>query len=322
MDLNHYARETGELLRSKLERIANDSMTTEDQARVDEALNESVERFAAARVLGRDNLTPSTAFWSVVGDLLTLGNMHHLAHDKPRGYAGDFELLYKIHTNYRCEDRLGRAFDSYFQKQAAPQAVRNRYRLVGDAIARRVRENSQEVVRIVSVGSGPAADIEHAVKQLDDSARERMHIVLIDIDPDALTFCQERLKAWLQPEQITCARENLFRIGRNAHSRALLEGADMIVCVGLFDYLEANVAASHMGVFWRALSRGGTVTVLNFVPDNPSRTYMEWLGNWYLIYRTRDELYSIGSEAGLPSDNVHVGAEPEGINLFLTATKG
>jgi len=25
--------------------------------------------------------------------------------------------------------------------------------------------------------------------------------------------------------------------------------------------------------------------VFNFAPSNPSRAYMEWLGNWYLTYR-------------------------------------
>ena len=45
---------------------------------------------------------------------------------KPYGYPGDFLLLDKIFTNYKTRNSRFRIWDEYFQKQAAPCAVRNR----------------------------------------------------------------------------------------------------------------------------------------------------------------------------------------------------
>jgi hypothetical protein len=48
---------------------------------------------------------------------------------------------------------------------------------------------------------------------------------------------------------------------------------------------------------------------------------MEWLGNWYLIYRTQAELAALAAAAGISSDCSSLGSEPLGIDLYLALHK-
>ena len=53
----------------------------------------------------------------------------------------------------------------------------------------------------------------------------------------------------------------------------------------------------------------------------PTRALMEWIGNWYLIYRTPAELQRLATAAGIPSEYARIGAERLGIDLFLCADR-
>lgn len=59
----------------------------------------------------------------------------------------------------------------------------------------------------------------------------------------------------------------------------------------------------------------------NFSPRNPSRVPMELCGQWFLIHRTEDELVDLATSAGIPKNNVNIGMEPLGINLFCEVWK-
>jgi hypothetical protein len=48
---------------------------------------------------------------------------------------------------------------------------------------------------------------------------------------------------------------------------------------------------------------------------------MEWIGNWYLTYRTRDELAELAQVAGIPRTAFTLGVEAAGVNLYLHAAK-
>jgi hypothetical protein len=48
---------------------------------------------------------------------------------------------------------------------------------------------------------------------------------------------------------------------------------------------------------------------------------MEWIGNWYLIYRTPDEFRRLVEGAGIPASAATYGAEPLGVDLFVTAVR-
>jgi len=219
---------------------------------------------------------------------------------------------------------LGLQFDNYFQQQAAVDAVRARTDQIAAAIATRslMTEGANRPFRVASVGSGPAIDIERAAKLLSEPRRRRLAVTLLDLDAEALEHASGRLAAWLQAEQLILVRDNLFRLADKPGAAAGLAGADMLICTGLFDYLPDEPAKGLLRLFWQQLAPEGMLLVGNFAPHCPTRAFMEWIGNWYLIYRTAEDLARLAEQAGIPAPCVRIGAERLGIDLFLCAKKG
>ena len=178
-----------------------------------------------------------------------------------------------------------------------------------------------EEFRVVSVGSGPAVDLRLAAEALDDEERRRLRLTLVDIDEQALDFGRGELRRLVDDGQIRTVRENLFRLARGKRGAELLGGADFIACTGLFDYLNDTDAAALLRLFWDSLAPGGTAYVGNFARHCSTRAYMEWIGNWYLTYRTFDQMTVLGQMAGIPASRRRVAADRTGCDLFLIAAK-
>ena len=91
----------------------------------------------------------------------------------------------------------------------------------------------------------------------------------------------------------------------------------MLICPGLFDYLDDEAAVDMLRCFYESLAPGGRMVVFQFAPHNPTRGYMEWFANWYLTYRDAAELRRLVETAGLAGAEVRFGAEELGIDLFV-----
>jgi len=71
----------------------------------------------------------------------------------------------------------------------------------------------------------------------------------------------------------------------------------------------------------KLLEPGGELIVGNFSDNNPIRTMMEIYAQWYLIHRSKKELFGLAVRAGVPEEKIDVRSEKLGINLFLQAKK-
>lgn len=286
---------------------------------VDAASSTALHELAATGCWGRANQLASSELWRIAGPWLETGWLQHRARFKPRGYAGDDHLLAALWERTLCTHPLGRAFDQVFQRQAAVEAVRARIEQTASAVVESVLASAAEPYRIVSLGSGPAIELELAARSLPERRRQALRVTLLDLDEEALASAARRLRAYLPPEHVSCRRENLFRVASRPQLAALLAGADFSYCLGLFDYLNDEPAIALLRAMHAGLRAGGRVFVGNFAPHNPSRAYMEWIGNWYLLYRTADELRSLATRAGLPDEHLRIAADRTGIDLFISA---
>jgi len=291
------------------------------QALIDGALDRCLAALDATGLRGRDNQIPSHELWRIAGPILECGGLQHRARFKPRGYAGDFEMLEDFWNRRENPMVPGKLFDRYFLKQAAVEAVRARMEQSAAAIIRLALEPERTELRVVSIGSGAATDLRRAARLLPANARVKLHLTLVDIDESALAFAKARLDETLRPEQTAAERENLFRLAKGRRGAALVAEADVVLCTGLFDYLSDADAAAMLGLFWNGLRSGGELFVGNFAPHCPTRAYMEWLGNWYLTYRTVDEFMQVAEAADIPADQRRIGADRTGCDLFLVAAK-
>jgi hypothetical protein len=300
-ELREHARRVGEKLIEDLRfaevttnRWSNHERADFEMSRI---MNACLDDLASTGCWGEANRVPSRTLWKVAGETLAVGWLQNHARQKPRGYAGDFEMLEKIVNRTLSTDPLGRAFDHFFQEQAAPEAVRSRTRLVADRIVGVVRASTNDRLHICSVGSGPAIDVELACLELSPDERTRLEVSLLDLDPEALANAERRLGPLLTGDHLRMHRENLFRLPRLKQTKSLLNQADFIVCTGLFDYLTDVDAAAMLQCFWSHLVTDGEMMVFNFAPANPSQAYMEWIGNWYLIYRDEAMIADLIREA-------------------------
>ncbi|REJ64463.1 MAG: class I SAM-dependent methyltransferase [Planctomycetota bacterium] len=319
-DIVDEARRVGEQLLASLEEGRRLTRDWQDdrlaRAWVDAAMSDCLRALADLGVWGRENEVASDALWQVAGDQLCRGRLQLRAREKPLGYAGDYQMLAWICERAVCEDSLGRFFDLYFLDQAAPQCVRNRTRLIAAELACHGLRCPRRPYRILSVGVGPGLDIAKAVATLPPARRKDVEIALVDLDEAGLAYAQQQLRRLIADEQITCLRDNVFRLPQRSDVLPWPDDTDFVVCSGLFDYLDDEAATNMLATFRDQLREGGRLLVGNFAPHCPTRAYMEWIGKWYLRYRTVADLERLAESACLPA-RWRVGADATGVNLLL-----
>lgn len=285
---------------------------------VSAAIDDCLASLAASGLWGPANRLAAGKLWEVAGEPLQHGALLNRARFKPRGYAGDHVMLRQICEDWRCDHPLGRMLDHYFQNHSAPKAVRNRTRIVADAIVERVRATN-DIVRAISVGSGPAIDLLWAAESLQPQERRRLRVQMLDLDPQALDESQQRLVPLLGCDQIVARRENVYRLPKLGEAEPIR--SELIACTGFFDYLSDEDAAALLSYLWQQLEPGGRLLVFNFAPHNPSRALMEWMGLWYLVYRDEQDMRDLSAVAGIPAECCEIRAEGEGVDLYINATK-
>lgn len=268
----------------------------------------------------------SPTFWQAAEETLGLGSLQLHARQKPRGYAGDFELFDRICRRDCQGEHLAAWLDAYFLSHAAPQAVRNRTRLVADRISHAVKQRlgQGQCVQVVSLGSGPGWDIRQALRRMSVHERQRVRFVAIDFDPHGLDF----VRSWWQAEfphdleALSTSQVNLRRLDRwldRDVNRRLLSLSDYVFCSGFLDYLAEPVALSLMQAVVENTRQGAYCDFFAFGKNNPSRAFMEWVGDWFVIHRTSEQLEKWITDLGLREASVIT--ENAGVNLLLRAQK-
>ena len=233
------------------------------------------------------------------GNMLSLSTLQGHSFRKPYGYPGDFEIIDRIHTRYVSRDRRYRNWDLYFQAQAAPSAVRNRGRYFESLL--RSLEEGASVLNLACGGCRELANL-HSRSEL------RVDADCVDQDPRALQFAREILG----DAPVSLQRANAFRW--RARRRY-----DLVWSAGLFDYLDDDSFVFLLKRLWHCVKRGGRLVVGNFAANNPTRPYMEIVGDWILHHRDAEQLRELANRAEIATDTVQIEVEAEGVNLFLCA---
>lgn len=233
------------------------------------------------------------------------GTMQSAALGKKYGYSGDFEMIDAIYTLRTAPEPHLRRWDLYFHAQAAPNAVRNRKSYFHHLLHAHTAGRPRAALRVLNVASGPARDVREWV--LDNPEHE----VFFDC-VDAEIHAIERARKLCAPfaQRVEFYHRNVLRF-------LPAKGYDLVWSAGLFDYLADRSFVYLLKALMAVTKRGGEVVVGNFSDFNPSRDYMELLGDWVLQHRTCDRLRELALEAGAPADSIEVQWEPEGVNLFL-----
>jgi 2-polyprenyl-3-methyl-5-hydroxy-6-metoxy-1,4-benzoquinol methylase len=222
--------------------------------------------------------------------------------EKPFGYAGDFKIIDEIYQNHPCTSGFNRLWDNWFLQLAASKAVRERKEDFKKYILKFIGENSGKDIRIMNLACGPAREI----KELRDEhpqLLDRVTFDCYDLDPKALNYAKRILDNTVK---VNFYEQNAIRLAlKKDITKEVHYSYDLIYSTGLFDYFDARVASRLVKNLRRLIKRNGIMLIANMRDkySNQSAGWMEWVAEWYLIYRSETEFKKIFIDAGfLPKE--------------------
>ena len=240
---------------------------------------------------------------------------------KPRGYAGDYEMMNHL---YRSE-MVGRTlFDQcmhkYFIEEPAANAVKNRGEYLHQKIKELVSKTPKEkTLKIMSIASGPAMEVQLFVERNPEFYGRQIEFTCIDQDEESLKHAQKQLLS-LDRQKRSGFR---FKFSNMAIKNIIAQGLpendfDLIYSAGLFDYFTDPVALLAAKQMYAGVKTGGQVIIGNYSKDNPTTALMEIVLDWILIYRSKDDMANLFSSI---HKNLEIEHEPLKINLFANIYK-
>lgn len=236
--------------------------------------------------------------------------------EKPRGYAGDPELIDFIYRHdgqaLRCSGatEIGRILLQHNTDSPCAAAVRNRRHLCASYIAELVQRKPG--ARILCIASGHARELELLSPQ---ECAGIGRFVLYDHDGDSLEVCSRYASRGVRLEPVHGTIVQLLR-------DETLTGFDFIYSPGLFDYLSDRLAQRITTSLFRRLNPEGRLLLANFLPRVRDAGYMEVFMEWSLIYRNEAQIR--GFSGGIPDDAAVIKAyfmEPHRNIGFLEVTR-
>lgn len=238
---------------------------------------------------------------------------------KPRGYAGDSEMMRMLYAqSFEGDSTFSKLLHKHAVDRPAAEAVRNRRNTIADWFSEVSGRNRQ---RMLSVACGPAQELDEILRT--PGVPERLSITLFDQDQYALLEAARLIdgleRAIDRRVSVEYLRESVRTMLVAPRLRDRWGNFDLIYSMGLFDYLTPPVAKAVLNRLYQLLNPGGEMMIGNFCADNPNRHAMEYWLDWVIYHRTEEEFLELATD--LPSDSLTVHTDGTGIQMFLRVTK-
>jgi extracellular factor (EF) 3-hydroxypalmitic acid methyl ester biosynthesis protein len=312
-EVAHAAR--GALLRTEGRRFLTflDTKIAELDALVQDYTHEDHERhgFYLRRVLWP---------YLMAGEFLRRSNL------KPRGYAGDAEMMMMAYENaYLGTYVFNQLMHKHGVETRAAEAVRSRRRLV-PRMLREAADRSAAAAgggrfHVLSLAAGPASELEEIIRDAADA--ERFDVTLLDQDPFALDLARETVRRVEAARGLRLSvrylQDSVRTMIRTRDLGRVLGRHHFVYSMGLFDYLSTPVARAVLAKTWDVVRPGGTLLIGNFHASTPTRYHMAYWGDWSLWYRTEDAFLSLAD--GLDAATARIEFDETGCQMFLRVEK-
>ena len=206
----------------------------------------------------------------------------HRALHKPRGYPGDAVLIDHL---YGCGEAakvdhpgtlLGQIY-SYLTYAPATRAVRYRR----DRLAQLINSVEGRCTTIVSLAAGHLREIELTRRY----SYAGLHGRFLAVDQDAESL------AVISRDYPNCGITPITANVKNVVTRKItFTDIDLIYAAGLLDYLAKPFAQTLARILFESIKPGGRLLLANFLPNIRDSGFMEAVMDWWLVYRTEDEM--------------------------------
>jgi len=239
--------------------------------------------------------------------------------NKPYGYAGDFKIIDDIYRNDPQTHGFARLMDNYFQASAISVAVRNRKEDFKEIILSVVKARNGQQLKIMDLASGPCREIQELLKG-DLKGHAGVTFDCYDQDENAWNYAKNLLREGAA--RVKFIKENVVRIALKKNiDEQMPQKYDLIYSTGLFDYLDKRIA-TRLVANLRKMLKPDSVLAISDVREkykNPSVHYMEWVGDWNLVYRSDEEFRKIFLDAGFSENELSYGADQQGLLQYIIA---
>lgn len=247
---------------------------------------------------------------------------------KPLGYAGDYEMVsMMLRDPYEGSSMFAKILNRLFLDTAPVVAHRNRIiylkQRLHDETARMHAQG--KVARIFNLGCGPAQEIQNFL--IDDDLCDHADFLLLDFNDETITNTTRDLEGLRARHR----RRTGIKLEKRSVHQILKESSrtgagfetgsyDLVYCAGLFDYLSDRICRRLLEVFYDLVAPGGLLIATNVDLSNPSRNWMEYVLEWHLVYRDKEQFAKIAPDKA-PPGSVEVKADQTGVNIFLEVRK-
>ena len=237
--------------------------------------------------------------------------------EKPLGYTGDYKIIDDIYRNHPTTTGFDRLYDNYFLMSPASVATRNRKEDFKKIIFEEVSKKNENSL-VMNLASAPSRDLQEFFLEYDRKVTG-VRFFCVENDPNAIEYSKKLLG---DNQRVDFLKENVVRIALRRDIRDLIkENFDIIFSTGLFDYLNSRVATRLVSNLKKLLKPSGLMIISNYRDkySNPSIHFMEWVGEWNLVYRTEEEFADIFLQSGFSKENLSFQYEQQGIMQYCFA---
>ena len=264
-------------------------------------------------------------FIKQLGNLVLCCPFYKRAILKPRGYPGDSGVMRMIYlNNYQGESTYAKLLHKHGVGHPAGQSVRYRLSLVGRMLndfQNRSRLSGRAKVKVLSIASGAAFELQDIIKSPQDC--DKYHFTLFDQDPIALSEAAEivkKIENKLNTEpKVDFIQGSVRTVFFSRKSRQDWGQFDFIYALGIFDYLASPVAKAVLERLYQYLTPGGEICIGNYHVSNPSKYYMAYFGDWFLIHRTEKEFLGLFQKNA--KNKISLRWDETGSQMFLHVQK-
>jgi len=219
------------------------------------------------------------------------------SYNKPLGYPGDFKIMNYVYEHDLEGDGIYNKFVHKLSLDGA-QAVKSRLDLFVDIAACHINDKHEvgASAKILSIGAGPARELESLILKLDKGVNLRA--VLVDQEEQALEFALANMKALnianLAVEAINISFREMLMPNNLAENFA---NCDIIYSLGMVDYLSPLLARRFVGRLYQLLPEGGKLIIGN-VSDrvNGGMWPCEYIVDWSMFFRTHEDMIAMASD--------------------------
>jgi extracellular factor (EF) 3-hydroxypalmitic acid methyl ester biosynthesis protein len=239
------------------------------------------------------------------------------AFTKPRGYAGDYDLLEIIYNDRPLSRGFGYCIDRRFQIDDYARAVRSRMKKMKEILSRIINESAAETVNVLNIACGSCREIREMLDEGTVTRTGNISFTLVDQDREALDFARETLAG--SPRNITYDFQcnSIYDYLKDPAGYAGLAGRDLVYTIGLADYIPDDALKKLVSFMYGLLRPGGTLIMAHKDSKNFNPLAADWWCDWTFHLRDEAETVSLVEDSGIEGYRLNVIRETETNIIFF-----